>query len=141
MPAPENRFKARLKAGDRLIGLWSCLADHYASDILGTAGFDWIVVDGEHAPNDIRSIRDQVMALAPYETEAVVRIPAGETWMVKQVLDTGAQTVLVPMVESKEQAEDLVRACQYPPHGLRGVGAAPARGGKSDRRVVPARHR
>jgi len=127
MPAPTNIFKSRLKHGERLIGLWMCLADHYAADVLGTAGFDWIVVDGEHGPNDIRSLRDQVMALAPYETEAVVRVPVGETWIIKQVLDIGAQTVLVPMVESKAQAEELVRACRYPPRGTRGVGAAPAR--------------
>ena len=127
MPAPTNTFKAKLKQGERVIGLWMCLADHYSADLLGTAGFDWIVVDGEHAPNDIRSLRDQVMALAPYETEAVVRVPIGETWIIKQVLDIGAQTLLVPMVDSKEQAEEIVRACRYPPHGTRGVGAAPAR--------------
>jgi 4-hydroxy-2-oxoheptanedioate aldolase len=100
MPTPKNDFKARLEAGDRMIGCWLGLADIYAAEIMGTAGFDWVVVDGEHAPNDIRSIRDQLIALEASPTHAVVRLPVGETWMIKQVLDIGAQTLLVPMVES-----------------------------------------
>lgn len=127
MPAPTNRFKARLKAGDHLIGCWMSFAEGITAEIMGTAGFDWLVIDGEHSPNDLRSIRDQLVALAACETEPVVRVPIGETWMIKQVLDLGAQTVLVPMVETKDQAEALVRACRYPPFGTRGVGAAAAR--------------
>ncbi len=127
MPAPTNRFKARLKAGDRLIGCWMSFAEPMTAEIMGTAGFDWLVIDGEHSPNDLRSIRDQLVALAASDAEPVVRVPIGETWMIKQMLDLGAQTVLVPMVETKEQAEALVRACRYPPFGTRGVGAAAAR--------------
>lgn len=127
MPTPKNDFKARLEAGDRMIGCWLGLADIYAAEIMGTAGFDWVVVDGEHAPNDIRSIRDQLIALEASPTHAVVRLPVGETWMIKQVLDIGAQTLLVPMVESAEQAAELVRACRYPPQGVRGAGSALAR--------------
>jgi len=127
MPAPTNTFKARLKAGDRLIGLWMTLADIYSAEVVGTAGFDWVVVDGEHSPNDIRSIRDQLIALEASDTHPVVRVPIGETRLIKQVLDIGAQTVLVPMVETAEQAAELVRACRYPPDGTRGVGASAAR--------------
>ena len=127
MPAPTNTFKARLKKGDRLIGLWMTLADIYSAEVVGTAGFDWVVVDGEHSPNDIRSIRDQLIALEASDTHPVVRVPIGETRLIKQVLDIGAQTVLVPMVETAEQAEELVRACRYPPEGTRGVGASAAR--------------
>jgi 4-hydroxy-2-oxoheptanedioate aldolase len=127
MPAPINTFKQRLNAGDTLIGCWLALGDSYAAEIVGTAGFDWLVVDGEHAPNDIRSIREQLTALAASPSHPVVRVPIGETWMIKQVLDAGAQTVLVPMVDNADQARDLVRACSYPPHGTRGVGAALAR--------------
>jgi 4-hydroxy-2-oxoheptanedioate aldolase len=94
---------------------------------VGTAGFDWIVVDGEHSPNDIRSMRDQLIALEASDSHPVVRVPIGETRLIKQVLDIGAQTVLVPMVETAEQAKDLVRACRYPPEGTRGVGASAAR--------------
>ncbi|KAE9632344.1 aldolase/citrate lyase family protein [Parasedimentitalea maritima] len=127
MAAPLNSFKQALAEGERQIGCWVGLADGYAAEIMGTAGFDWLVIDGEHAPNDIRSLRDQLIALQASDSHPVVRLPVGETWMVKQALDIGAQTILVPMVESAEQAAELVRACTYPPHGTRGVGAALAR--------------
>lgn len=127
MPAPKNPFKQALKQGKRQIGCWMSFADGQIAEIMGTCGFDWLVIDGEHAPNDIRSIRDQLIALAASPSHPVVRVPVGETWMIKQVLDAGAQTVLVPIVESAEQARELVRACHYPPKGLRGVGATAAR--------------
>ena len=127
MPAPKNSFKQALSQGKRQIGCWMSFADGQIAEIMGTCGFDWLVIDGEHAPNDIRSIRDQLMALAASPSHPVVRVPVGETWMIKQVLDAGAQTVLVPIVESAEQARELVRACHYPPKGVRGVGATAAR--------------
>ncbi|MCR9126192.1 MAG: HpcH/HpaI aldolase/citrate lyase family protein [Rhodobacteraceae bacterium] len=127
MPAPVNEFKKALKDGKLQIGCWLAMADAGAAEMMGTAGFDWVVIDGEHAPNDIRSIRDQLIALAPGPTHPVVRVPVGETWIIKQVLDAGAQTVLVPLVESAAQARALVRACRYPPEGTRGVGGAGAR--------------
>ncbi|MEW2914028.1 HpcH/HpaI aldolase/citrate lyase family protein [Leisingera sp. JC11] len=127
MPAPRNTFKQALSQGKRQIGCWMSFADGQIAEIMGTCGFDWLVIDGEHAPNDIRSIRDQLIALAASPSHPVVRVPVGETWMIKQVLDAGAQTVLVPIVESAEQARELVRACRYPPKGVRGVGATAAR--------------
>lgn len=127
MPAPINTFKQALARGERQIGCWMCFAEAPAAEIMGTAGFDWLVIDGEHAPNDIRSIRDQLMALAASPSHPVVRLPIGETWMVKQALDAGAQNILIPMIETAEQARAMVRACQYPPHGTRGVGATAAR--------------
>lgn len=127
MPAPKNTFKQALNKGDRLIGCWMSFAEPSVAEIMGTAGFDWLVIDGEHAPNDIRSIRDQLMALEASPSHPVVRVPIGETWIIKMVLDAGAQTVLVPIVDSAEQARELVRACRYPPEGTRGVGAAAAR--------------
>lgn len=127
MPAPVNRYKARLAAGDTLFGCWLSLADGAAAEMLGTAGFDWLVIDGEHAPNDLRSIRDQLIALEGSPSDVIVRVPWGEAWMIKQVLDAGAQSIIVPMVESGDQARALVRACRYPPDGIRGVGAASAR--------------
>lgn len=127
MPAPNNSFKQALSQGKRQIGCWMSFADSQIAEIMGTCGFDWLVIDGEHAPNDIRSIRDQLIALAASPSHPVVRVPVGETWMIKQVLDAGAQTVLVPIVESAEQARELVRACHYPPKGVRGVGATAAR--------------
>jgi 4-hydroxy-2-oxoheptanedioate aldolase len=127
MPAPKNTFKEALAKGERQIGCWMSFADGQIAEIMGTCGFDWLVIDGEHAPNDIRSIRDQLIALTASPSHPVVRVPVGETWMIKQVLDAGAQTVLVPIVESAEQARELVRACHYPPKGVRGVGATAAR--------------
>ncbi|MFK7871181.1 MAG: HpcH/HpaI aldolase/citrate lyase family protein [Roseobacter sp.] len=122
MPAPLNPFKKALSDGKTLIGCWLGLADRYPAQIMGHAGFDWLVIDGEHSPNDLRTIRDQLAALEHSPSHAVVRVPVGETWMIKQVLDAGAQTILVPMVESAEQARQLVRACRFPPGGDRGVG-------------------
>ncbi|SMO72108.1 aldolase/citrate lyase family protein [Ruegeria faecimaris] len=127
MSASVNTFKQALKNGDHLIGCWSSFAEAVTAEIMGTAGFDWLVIDGEHAPNDIRSIRDQLIALAASPTHPVVRIPVGDTALIKMVLDAGAQTILVPIVESAEQARDLVRACHYPPQGVRGVGAMASR--------------
>ncbi len=127
MPTPTNTFKQALKNGDRLIGCWSSFAEAVTAEIMGTAGFDWLVIDGEHAPNDIRSIRDQLMALSSSPTHPVVRVPVGDTALIKMVLDAGASTILVPMVESAQQAQELVRACRYPPQGVRGVGAMASR--------------
>ncbi|MBO9445983.1 HpcH/HpaI aldolase/citrate lyase family protein [Ruegeria sp. R14_0] len=127
MPVPTNGFKQALKQGKRQIGCWMSFAEAITAEIMGTAGFDWLVIDGEHAPNDIRSIRDQLMALAASDSHPVVRVPVGDTALIKMVLDAGAQTVLVPMVESAEQARRLVRDCRYPPTGVRGVGAMASR--------------
>ncbi|WP_109313754.1 HpcH/HpaI aldolase/citrate lyase family protein [Ruegeria sp. AU67] len=127
MPVPKNSFKQALIQGDRQIGCWMSFAESITAEIMGTAGFDWLVIDGEHAPNDIRSIRDQLMALAASSSHPVVRVPVGDTALIKMVLDAGAQTVLVPMVETADQAQQLVRDCHYPPSGVRGVGAGAAR--------------
>ncbi len=127
MPAPYNSFKHSIKAGKLQLGCWLGLADTYSAEISASAGFDWVVVDGEHAPNDLRSIMGQLQVIAGRQSHAVVRPPVGETWMIKQFLDAGAQTILIPMVESASQAKELVAAVTYPPHGVRGVGSALAR--------------
>ncbi|GAB4305665.1 MAG: 4-hydroxy-2-oxoheptanedioate aldolase [Roseovarius sp.] len=127
MPAPENTFKHALARGDTLIGCWAGFADPYATEILATAGFDWLVIDAEHAPNDLRSILAQLQVLDGKPCHPVVRLPMGEAWAIKQVLDAGAQTLLIPLVESAAQARALVRAMRYPPAGIRGSGASLAR--------------
>lgn len=127
MPAPINPFKAALKDGRRVIGCWLSIGDVIATEAVGTAGFDWLLIDGEHTPYDITRMRSQLIALEASASHAAVRIPVGETWIIKQVLDAGAQTVLVPMVETAAQARELVRACRYPPIGSRGVGYSLAR--------------
>ncbi|MGJ8529599.1 4-hydroxy-2-oxoheptanedioate aldolase [Maritalea sp.] len=130
MPAPINTFKQALKDGRPQIGCWLGLADPYAAEISGTAGFDWLLIDGEHAPNDLRSTLAQLQVVEASASHPVVRLPIGETWMIKQVLDAGAQSILIPMVESAAQAQELVRAVQYPPRGMRGVGSSLARASK-----------
>ena len=127
MPAPKNSFKAALKSGFPQIGCWIGMANAYTAEIAATAEFDWLLVDGEHAPNDLRSILEQVQVIEGSGRTAVARLPIGETWMIKQYLDAGVQSILVPMVESGVQAQELVRAVRYPPHGVRGVGSSLAR--------------
>ncbi|ANY87168.1 MULTISPECIES: 4-hydroxy-2-oxoheptanedioate aldolase [Pseudomonas] len=127
MDMPINTFKQRLQRGETQIGLWLGLADPYCAELAANAGFDWLLIDGEHAPNDLRSLLGQLQAIAPYPSQAVVRPVIGETALIKQLLDVGAQTLLVPMVESADQARQLVSAMRYPPSGVRGVGSALAR--------------
>lgn len=127
MPSPRNRFKAALKTGRPQIGLWLGLADSYAAELSAGAGFDWLLIDAEHAPNDLRSILGQLQAIAPYPASAVVRPPVGEVHRLKQLLDIGAQTILVPMIETADQARAMVTAVRYPPEGVRGVGSGLAR--------------
>ena len=124
---PVNRFRLALAQGHTQIGLWLGLASGYSAEICAGAGFDWLLIDGEHAPNDLRSILHQLQAAAAYPTHCVVRPPVGDTHLIKQLLDIGAQTLLVPMVETAAQAEALVAAMHYPPRGVRGVGSPLAR--------------
>lgn len=124
MPAPTNPLKHALAQGDTAFGAWAGLGDINSAEIMATAGFDFLVLDNEHSPNDLRSTRDQLVACDAGGTHAVVRVPVGETWMIKQMLEIGAQSILVPMVETAEQARDMLKACRYPPHGTRGVGYA-----------------
>jgi 4-hydroxy-2-oxoheptanedioate aldolase len=127
MPAPINTFKQALANGKTVMGCWLSLGTVNTAELMGAMGFDWLLIDGEHTPYDISTIRDQLMALAASPSHAAVRVPVGETWMIKQVLDCGAQTVLVPMVESADQARRLVRTMKYPPFGIRGVGYSSTR--------------
>ncbi len=127
MPTPINQFKAALQAGRPQVGLWLGLGTAQTAELCAGAGFDWLLVDGEHAPFDVPTIAAQLRAIAASSSQAVVRAPIGEAWIIKQLLDIGAQTLLVPMVETAAQAGEIVRATRYPPDGVRGVGAALAR--------------
>ncbi len=127
MNAPENLFKKALARRKPLLGLWLALAEPYCAELAATCGFDWLLIDAEHGPNDLRSVLAQLQAVAPHPSHPVVRLPVGDAALIKQYLDIGAQTLLIPMVESAQQARDLVAATRYPPAGIRGVGAALAR--------------
>jgi 4-hydroxy-2-oxoheptanedioate aldolase len=127
MNTPPNTFKQAIAEPGARIGLWLGLGDPYTAELCATAGFDWLLVDGEHAPNDLRSMLGTLQAVAPYPVHPVVRVPHGDAALIKQVLEIGATSLLVPMVESAGQARELVRATRYPPQGLRGVGSGLAR--------------
>ena len=124
MQLPVNTFKQALREQRPQIGLWVGLADAYAIEAIATTGFDWLLIDGEHAPNDLRSTLRQLQAVAPYPSHPVVRPVLGDVALLKQLLELGAQTVLIPMVDTPEQAVRLVAATRYPPQGIRGVGSA-----------------
>src|SRR5216684_4065909 len=104
MDVPVNRFKRAIKDGDAQIGLWVALADAGCAELCAGAGFDWLLLDAEHGPNDLRSLLAQLQAVAPYDCHPIVRLRVGDTHMIKQVLEIGTQTLLIPMVESAEQA-------------------------------------
>lgn len=127
MPAPINHLKSKLARGDMLRGLWVCLGSDTVTEIAGHAGFDWCLIDGEHGAYDPTLIRRQLMILAGTPAEAVVRVPVNEDWVLKQVLDLGAQSVMVPMINSGEEARKAVAACRYAPQGIRGIGGATTR--------------
>lgn len=127
MPAPVNTLKLRLSQGEVLHGIWLGLADPYAAEIAATAGFDWLLIDGEHAPNDIRSLSAQLAVIEGKGSVPVIRLPDDDPAKIKQALDIGAQTVLIPMIEDASQALRASRAMRYPPEGFRGVGSALAR--------------
>jgi 4-hydroxy-2-oxoheptanedioate aldolase len=127
MDMPLNQFKRALAAGETQIGLFLGMANAYAAEVVATAGFDWLLIDGEHGPNDLRSIIEQLQVLGQYPVRSVVRTVDHDVARIKQLLDGGVQTLMVPMVESAADAEKLVRAMRYPPHGIRGVGTALAR--------------
>jgi 4-hydroxy-2-oxoheptanedioate aldolase len=103
------------------------MADAYSAEICAGSGFDWLLLDGEHSPLDLRTMLAQLQAAAPYPAHVVARPPTGDPVLIKQMLDIGAQSLLIPMVETAEQARMLVRATRYPPRGFRGVGAGIAR--------------
>jgi 4-hydroxy-2-oxoheptanedioate aldolase len=131
MQSPVNPFKKALQEKRAQIGLWMGLADHYCAEICAGAGFDWLLIDGEHSPNDLRSVLQQAQVIAAYpSSHAIARIPVGHgnvgTALIKQYLDLGIQTLLVPMVDTAQQAADLVHAMRYPPQGIRGMGGARA---------------
>jgi 4-hydroxy-2-oxoheptanedioate aldolase len=116
-----------------LVGIWVCSASPLVAEIVAGSGVDWLLIDQEHGPNTLASTLSQLQAVAPYPVTAVVRIPSADTVIIKQVLDIGAQNLLVPMITSAREAEAVVRAIRYPPRGARGVGSALARSARWNR--------
>jgi len=116
-----NSFKRRLLAGERLIGCWCSLANPITTEVLGVAGFDWILLDGEHSPNDVISFIPQLMALKDSVSAPVVRPSWNNPVELKRLLDGGFYNFLIPFIESAEEAKRAVAATRYPPQGFRGV--------------------
>ena len=122
-----NTFKQAIQAGQPQVGLWLSMAQPYSAEVCATAGFQWLLIDGEHAPNDLTSTLAQLQAVAPYPSHPVVRAVNADKDGIKKLLDIGVQTLLIPMIDTAEQAAAVVSATRYPPLGVRGVGAAVAR--------------
>jgi 2-dehydro-3-deoxyglucarate aldolase len=127
MPSPDpyralpNSFKRRLGAGETLIGCWCSLANPITTEVLGLAGFDWLLLDGEHAPNDVTTFIPQLMALKDSASAPVVRPSWNDAVEIKRLLDAGFYNILVPFVQSADDARRAVAATRYPPAGIRGV--------------------
>jgi len=137
-----NDFIRSLGQGEARIGLWQALANPYTAEIAAGAGFDWLLFDGEHAPNTAQTLLAQLQAVAPYPVAALARVPVGDPVVIKQYLDIGFQTLLVPMVGSAAQAADIVAATRFPPRGIRGVASSTSRasGFGTNRRYLAEAH-
>lgn len=123
-PAPVNGFKERLRAGDTQFGLWMSLASTVSAEALSHAGFDWLMFDTEHAPVDIVLLQQLLQAAAGGGTPCLARPAWNDRVMIKQMLDVGVQTLLVPFVQDAQEARAAVAATRYPPEGVRGVAGA-----------------
>jgi len=132
MELQKNAFKAALAGGKLQIGIWSSLCSNIGAEILSDAGFDWILLDTEHSPNEIPDLVSQLQAVQRGTASALVRPAWNDLVLIKRVLDIGAQTVLVPYVQTRDEAVAAVAATRYPPHGKRGVagGARASRYGR-----------
>ena len=140
MKHPLNPFKQALlqqEPSDNSVqlGMWLGLANGYSAELVAGSGFDWLLIDGEHAPNDIRAILSQLQAIAAYPSEPVVRAAWKDCVLIKQLLDIGARNLLIPMIETIEEAREMVAATRYPPLGIRGVGSALARASQWNRKT------
>lgn len=121
----KNHVKHKMQAGKKTVGAWAQLASPFTAEIMSRAGFDWLVIDMEHGPGDILTLVSQLQAMQGTDTCALVRTPWNDFVAIKRILDTGVHGLLVPYVNTKEEAEEAVRACRYPPEGVRGVAGSP----------------
>ena len=130
MQMPTNTFKQALSGPNTQLGLFLGLGNAISAEILATCGFDFLLIDAEHGLNDVPGIQAQLQAMAAYPSPCLVRPPNHDASLIKQLLGVGVQTLLVPMVETAQQAQQLVRAMRYPPQGIRGVGTGLERGAR-----------
>lgn len=124
MNITQNRFKKAILAGEQQIGLWSTLSTAFAAEAVAGAGFNWLLLDTEHSPGDMLTVLSQLQALSGFpELSAVVRPATNDAVLIKRFLDIGAQTLLIPYIQSAAEARAAVEAVRYPPAGIRGVSA------------------
>ena len=128
-----NTFKKQILSGQKTYGIWNGLPHIYAAEICAGAGFDWVCIDGEHSPFSFDSILQNLLAIQSHNVTSIVRIPSADPVLIKQLLDAGAQNILIPMIETVEQATLMAHAMRYPPNGFRGVGTGLARAAQWDR--------
>jgi 4-hydroxy-2-oxoheptanedioate aldolase len=129
MELPVNHFKHALQAGKPQIGIWSSLSSHIVAEILAHSGFDWVLLDTEHSPNELPMVQNQLHAMQGGAANPVVRVAWNDMVMIKRFLDIGAQSLLLPYVQSAEEAKNAVAYTRYPQDGVRGVaGGARAAG-------------
>lgn len=133
MDLPRNQFKQALRARRRQFGLWVNLVSGYSAEICAGAGFEWLVIDAEHGPNTIQTVLSQLQIMAAYPVQPIVRISHGDPVAIKQMMDIGVQSILVPMVETAAQAKMLANAMRYPPAGTRGVASSVVRASRWNR--------
>jgi 4-hydroxy-2-oxoheptanedioate aldolase len=124
MDLPRNAFKHAIAAGRLQVGLWSSLASNIGAEAVADSGFDWILLDTEHSPNEVPGLLSQMQAAAAGTASLIVRPAWNDAVLVKRVLDIGAQSILVPYVQNAEEARRAVASVRYPPAGIRGVAAA-----------------
>ena len=124
MNLPNNAFKEAIAAGRLQIGLWSALASNIVADILADAGFDWLLLDTEHSPNEVPMVLSQLQAVMENDVHPIVRPAWNDQVMIKRFLDAGVQTLLIPMIQTRAEAEQAVASTRYPPRGVRGFASA-----------------
>src|SRR5690606_36310315 len=120
-----NHFKKEILADRPQIGLWSSLCSPIVADIVSTVGFDWVLIDMEHSPNEMMTVLSQLQVYRASRTKAIVRPPWNDPVITKRLLDLGADTLLFPMIQSAQEAELAGGACRYPPKGVRGGALVP----------------
>lgn len=121
MELPRNHFKAAIASGRHQLGFWCSLPGGYAAELVAGSGYDWLLFDTEHSPSDPIGVLSQLQAAAAYEVSSIVRPASNDPVLIKRMLDVGAQTLLIPYVQTREEAEAAVAAMRYPPRGIRGV--------------------
>lgn len=120
MEEKQNKLKQALLAGHTQLGIWCSLGSALTTEIIAGSGCDWLLIDGEHSPNDLLTVMAQLQAVGGYPVEPVVRLPSDDTHLIKQYMDAGARNLMIPNVRNATQAKDIIAATRYAPVGVRG---------------------